>query len=98
MEIITTYFSENIPLDSTFIHLVDFYASKLIIEESVKNYLKKSDKIVQYLSKKKYANLQNFSKLFDYNFIKYDCLRLVSPDFGLKKKYSTLMNKVFLQF
>ena len=67
------------------IKLVEKSASKLIIDESVKNYLKKSDKIVQYLSKKKYANLQNFSKLFDYNFIKYDCLRLVSPDFDLKK-------------
>ena len=65
--------------------LVEKSASKLIIDESVKNYLKKSDKIVQYLSKKKYANLQKFSKLFDYNFIKYDCLRLVSPDFGLNK-------------
>lgn len=73
------------------IKLVEKSASKLIIDESVKNYLKKSDKIVQYLSKKKYANLQNFSKLFDYNFIKYDCLRLVSPDFDLKKKYSTLI-------
>ena len=67
------------------IKLVEKSASKLIIDESVKNYLKKSDKIVQYLSKKKYVNLQKFSKLFDYNFIKYDCLRLVSPDFGLKK-------------
>ena len=67
------------------IKLVEKSASKLIIDESVKNYLKKSDKIVQYLSKNKYANLQIFSKLFYYNFIKYDCLRLVSPDFDLKK-------------
>ena len=61
--------------------LVEKSASKLIIDESEKNYFKKSDKILQYLSKKKYANLQNFSKLFDCNFIKYDCLWPISPDF-----------------
>ena len=65
---------------------VEKSVSKLIIDESVKNYLNKSYKVVQYLCTKKYANIQNFTKVFDYNFIKYDCLRLVSPDFGLKKK------------
>ena len=34
-------------------------------------------KIVQFLHMKKYANLQNFTKLFDYNLINWDCLQLV---------------------
>ena len=42
------------------IKLVEKSASKLIIDESVKNYLKKSDKIVQYLSKK----VREFTKFF----------------------------------
>ena len=43
------------------IKLVEKSASKLIIDESVKNFLKKSDKIVQYLSKKK---VREFTKFF----------------------------------
>ena len=48
-------------------------------------------KIVQFLHMKKYANLQNFTKLFDYNLINWDCLQLVWSDFDSKKKYSTLI-------
>ena len=62
------------------IKLVEKSASKLIIDESEKNYLKKSDKIVQYLSKKStriYKNFQNYLITTSSNMIVYSWFHLI---------------------
>ena len=73
------------------IKLIEKSASKLIIEESVKNYLKKSDKIVQYLSKKK---VREFTKIFKTIWLQLHQIWLFTAGFTwfwFEKKYSTLV-------